>query len=178
MASHPNDPNIDCAEVKANTLKALAGKQAGGANWFEGTDTVWHGAYGETYMQYDEIVLTRVNVSTETRRGTAIHEAQHLAGELDEGKAQDAVGCFDHTKANEDDDDDDGDGGGGGGTTWIPGETCTTQMVWVEKWRPCSGNSGGGGGSSCTWAIQYCTVPGVSACVEKYYELEEKVTCS
>lgn len=87
LASHPSDPNIDCAEVKANTLKALSGKQNGGANWFEGVDTVYYGAYGETFSTWSEIVLTRVNVQVETVRGTAIHEAQHLAGELDEGKA-------------------------------------------------------------------------------------------
>ena len=47
LASHPSDPNIDCAKVKANTLKALSGKQNGGANWFEGVDTIHHGAFGE-----------------------------------------------------------------------------------------------------------------------------------
>ena len=30
------NPSIDCAEVKRNTLAAIAGKGAGGDNWFEG----------------------------------------------------------------------------------------------------------------------------------------------
>ncbi|MDE2982910.1 MAG: hypothetical protein OXU74_17095 [Gemmatimonadota bacterium] len=108
-----------------------------------------------------------------------LQETSHHAGYGDAGGAE-AEKCAKRDKKKEDDDDENDGGGnnGGGGTEWIPGETCTTSTEWVEKWRPCSSNGGGGGGSSCTWAVQYCTVPGVSACTEKYYELEEVVTCS
>ncbi|MDE2877036.1 MAG: hypothetical protein OXQ93_16455 [Gemmatimonadota bacterium] len=131
-------------------------------------DTIAHdagGSYGYTQKKIYETIL---------------HEAMHhqYPGVSHSDYQYELHKCHDRAASEDDDDDDGGGGGGGGGTEWIPGETCTTQMVWVEKWRPCSGNGGGGGGSSCTWAVQYCTVPTVSACTEKYYELEEKVTCS
>ncbi len=162
LSAHPTNSSLDCAEVKQNTLAAMAGKGSGGDNWFEGRDTVGGGGHvvGEHYPAQHETILPNY-LSDKKRRGTVVHEAQHHAG-WGENRAEAAVACF--TEGNEEDDDgDDDNGGGGGGDTggssgtwiWVPTEmeeVCESPDLgdWTCVWMSSGNPQNGGGYYACT----------------------------
>ncbi len=170
LATHPTRPNsFNCANVKKWTLDALAGKAAGGDNWFFANDTVAGGTAGAHYPGYHETVLSSslssgAGVTVLYLRGTVIHEAYHHANpNSSEADADDAIKCFNPNKARQQDDDGDNGGGGGGGTgyDWLtPGmlqecevfyesDTSCLTMTWAtggQEWCFLADLSDWGGG--------------------------------
>lgn len=108
---------------------------------------VMYKASGEYFTGHKVIIARRHKTDFSALIGTVAHEAMHhkyvnaqgdtVGGysDLTSTIPEDIKNCIDGASEEDDEDDDDD---GGGGTTWVPGETCTPGVVYVEVVTSCT----------------------------------------